>query len=233
MSLNILQQLSRQFHLHPSPEREQFIRGSLESSLAITQRLSTWSRGHSRTRPCSMRFHKQWQHPECPVMKWYNMQTQSSTKFSSIQHRRSLQAPFFHEFLLIKLTDGSICRVERMGEGSRADAIRRIGCRSHDIVQWIPSENDAAIHSSHQGSELIIEIHLPRTFDLLDVLAICYSIPATPANSVIHASEVQLLLSLPHHTCHSSPSYSAMGTSNNRGQMGGDSRRHARRYDPH
>lgn len=122
-----------------------------------------------------MKFHEEWQHPNCPVMKWYKIHTQSTT-FTSIQHRKDLQAPFFHEFLLIQLTDGSICRIERMGDGSRADAVRWIGCTSHDIIQWFAPGAYASCDLSRQPSELIVEVDCGRRFDLLDVLAICYSV---------------------------------------------------------
>lgn len=123
-----------------------------------------------------MKFHKEWQHPDCAVMKWYKLQSQSSTRFTSIQHRRTLEAPFFHEFLLIELTDGSICRVERMGDGSRTDAVRWIGCTSYDIIQWFTSKDYNASPLSGQPSELITQVDFGRTFDLLDVLAICHSV---------------------------------------------------------
>ncbi|KAG8796012.1 hypothetical protein FRC12_006341 [Ceratobasidium sp. 428] len=126
-----------------------------------------------------MRFHSEWRHPECPVVRWYSQQCRSSTKFQSIEHRRSLYGPFYHEFLLLKLTDGAVCRVERTGESSRADAIRYIGCTAYDLIQWF---SKADYHLCPiESSELIAEVHLGREFDILDVLAVCYSIRNTKA----------------------------------------------------
>ncbi|KAG8796008.1 hypothetical protein FRC12_006337 [Ceratobasidium sp. 428] len=127
-----------------------------------------------------MRFHSQWGHKTCPVMGWYSQQRQSSTAFQSIEHRRTLEGPFYHEFLLLKLTDGAVCRVERTGEGSRTDAIRYMGCTAHDLIQWF-SEADYTSFSVKSPSESIAEINLGREFDILDVLAVCYSIQNTKA----------------------------------------------------
>ncbi|KAG8678041.1 hypothetical protein FRC08_018108, partial [Ceratobasidium sp. 394] len=79
--------------------------------------------------------------------------------------------------------DGAVCRVERTGEGSRTDAIRSIGCTAHDLIQWF-TENDYDQFSSKHSSELIAEVDLCREFDILDVLAICYSIQNTKVCSV-------------------------------------------------
>ncbi|KAG8704922.1 hypothetical protein FRC09_003250 [Ceratobasidium sp. 395] len=125
-----------------------------------------------------MKFHLAWRHKDCPVMGWYHQQVQSSTKFWSIEHCRNIEGPFYHEFLLLKLTDGNVCRVERVGDGSRADAVRYIGCPAHDLIQWFSSP-DYEIFSAKSPSERLAEVNLGQEFDILDVLAICYSIQNT------------------------------------------------------
>ncbi|KAG8787205.1 hypothetical protein FRC12_015817 [Ceratobasidium sp. 428] len=127
-----------------------------------------------------MKFHSEWQHPSCPVLGWYSQQCRSSTKFQSIEHRRSLDGPFFHEFLLLMLTDGAVCRVERTGEGSRADAIRQVGCAAYDLTQWF-SKIDYELSPIKSSSERIAKVDLGREFDILDVLAVCYSVQNTKA----------------------------------------------------
>ncbi|KAG8732598.1 hypothetical protein FRC11_012417 [Ceratobasidium sp. 423] len=125
-----------------------------------------------------MTFHNDWQHEDCPMMKWYNLQNVlgSSTKFRSIDHRRDSEGPYFHEFLLIKLTDGAICRVERTGQGSRVDAVRSIGCDAKDYIQYFPpTKYESSIRNS-RSSELVAEIHFPRDLDIMDVLAVCYAV---------------------------------------------------------
>ncbi|KAG9085686.1 hypothetical protein FS749_004233 [Ceratobasidium sp. UAMH 11750] len=130
-----------------------------------------------------MKFHEQWQDGGCPVMGWYKQQNQTSTRFQLIEHRKNLDGPFYHEFLLLKLTDGAVCRLERTGDGSRADALRYTGCISNDLIQWF-SADDYAKFSEAMPSNLVAEIDLQQEFDILDVLAICYSIQKIKACGV-------------------------------------------------
>lgn len=120
-----------------------------------------------------------------------------STKFRTIERWCDVHPPFLHEYLLIRLADGGICRLERMGRGSDSDAIRRLGCRAHDIIQWFapgkyPPENRSKDTSkdisknppddwSTYPQELIIQIEFPQyiEFDLLDVLEVCYAVHRT------------------------------------------------------
>lgn len=97
----------------------------------------------------------------------------------SIQHWRTKKPPFFHEYLVILLDDGALCRVERMGEGSHRNAIKRIGCTAHDIIQWFSASEYEADLASKEPADLVWQIHFPRKFDLLDVLAVCFSIQRT------------------------------------------------------
>ncbi|KAG8743055.1 hypothetical protein FRC10_000437 [Ceratobasidium sp. 414] len=163
-----------------SLEHDEFIGSSLASSGHLSERMLAWSRPNDRERLFSMRFHGEWRHKDCPVMGWYDQQRKSSTRFRSIEHRRNVEGPFFHEFLLLKLTDGAVCRVERTGEGSRADAIRSTGCTAHDFIQWFTKSNYDQF-SAKCPSVPIAEVDLCREFDILDVVAICYSIQNTKA----------------------------------------------------
>ncbi|KAG8734947.1 hypothetical protein FRC10_011160 [Ceratobasidium sp. 414] len=161
-----------------SAERTEFVESSLASSGRLSERMLAWSRSNERGRLFPMRFHGEWQNQQCPVMGWYEQQRGTSTRFRSVEHRRNAQGPFFHEFLLLKLTDGAVCRVERIGDGSRADAIRYFGCTAHDLVQWF-TQSDYDQFSAKSPSILIAEVDLCREFDILDVLAVCYSIQNT------------------------------------------------------
>ncbi|KAG9123606.1 hypothetical protein FRC07_014571, partial [Ceratobasidium sp. 392] len=161
-------------------ERSQYIGSSLTSSRAILDNISSWSNSNDRARPLVMKFHKEWRHDDCSVMRWYQQQTSSSTRFRSIEHRRSTEGPFFHEYLMPKLTDGAVCRVERMGDGSRTDAVRYIGCTANDLVQWL-SPGDFAAFKAAGTFEIIAEVDLALEYDILDVLAVCYAIQSTKA----------------------------------------------------
>ncbi|QRW11655.1 hypothetical protein RhiLY_10654 [Ceratobasidium sp. AG-Ba] len=161
------------FRSSKTRERIDLNGSSLAASGLLSNRLIGSSGSKGRESCFDMRFHEEWGNENCKVMQWYETQKVSSTRFQSIEHRRSIQGPFYHEYLLLKLTDGAICRVERMGEGSRTDAITYLGCTSYDLIQWIPEKNYglATIEST-----LIAEINLGREFDILHVLAVCYTI---------------------------------------------------------
>ncbi|KDN35093.1 hypothetical protein RSAG8_11875, partial [Rhizoctonia solani AG-8 WAC10335] len=168
---------------HQIRQRDEYISGSsLGSSLEISNRLS--SSLPAASRPLSLRFYSWWKARKCPVMKWYQEQSRWSTKFKSIEHRRELQAPFHHEYLLIHLDGGAICRLERMGEGTRADAIRPIGCRAHDIIQRFDKDMYNTHELSQVPSELLVQVEFPHGLDLLDILAICFSIQQVKESSV-------------------------------------------------
>ncbi|KAG8718799.1 hypothetical protein FRC09_012084 [Ceratobasidium sp. 395] len=168
------------FHWSEEKAHNEFIGSSLASSRLISDYLRAWVGSSDRGRPFAMKFHSEWMHDGCPAIEWYSQQLESSTKFRSIEHRRCLEGPFYHEFLLLKLTDKAVCKLERIGDGSRADAIRDIGCTSHDYIQWF-SEADYDSSSIKLLSKRIVEVDLGREFDILDVLAICYSIQKTRA----------------------------------------------------
>ncbi|KAH7338726.1 hypothetical protein B0J17DRAFT_628133 [Rhizoctonia solani] len=164
----------------PYLRRKQIIREALGSSLNVQGRLSGWSTHDPKLRPISMKFHDVWRDPDCAMMKWYNSLSPISTTFHSIQHRRNIDRPFHHEFLQILLDDGHICILERMGNGPDTDAVRWTGCSSHDIIQCFSQDQYTSWFLTRTPSELITEVNLPRNFDLIDVLAICYTIKRHP-----------------------------------------------------
>ncbi|KAG9075358.1 hypothetical protein FRC06_010135, partial [Ceratobasidium sp. 370] len=159
----------------------EYVNASLASSRTILQRASMWSSHTSREGIHIMRFHFEWRDPLCSVEQWYQVQlrqsqeTGSTTRFTSIQHHRTRESPFFHEFLLIPLADGSYYRVERTGVGSNIDAITPSGCAACDMIEWFTATKYEA-HALDRPSDLVAEIQFPFEFDILDVLAVCYSI---------------------------------------------------------
>ncbi|KAJ1301888.1 hypothetical protein OPQ81_000728 [Rhizoctonia solani] len=102
-----------------------------------------------------------------------------SKRFKIIERWRDVNPPFFHEYLLIHLLDGGVCRLERLGQGLELDAIRQLGCQAHDIIQWFPPGEYKPEKLSENPQELVIQVDLPREFDLLDVLEICYTVKKT------------------------------------------------------
>ncbi|KAG8697828.1 hypothetical protein FRC08_006304 [Ceratobasidium sp. 394] len=164
---------------HEAEQRNKFINGSLASSIS-SRRMFLWSESVKRARLQGIRFHSDWQHPDCTVMRWYNDQSASSRKFQTIEHRRDIRGPFYHESLSPRPTDGAVCRLERAGEGLQADAIRYTGCAAHDLIQWFGPKDHAKFESEHP-SALISEVGFPFEYDIIDALAVCYSVQNTKA----------------------------------------------------
>ncbi|CAE6440423.1 unnamed protein product [Rhizoctonia solani] len=161
---------------------QSYVNDSSGSSGALLTAAATFLGRGSREKLCLMTFHQDWNHEDCPVMKWYNLQNVpgSSTKFRSIEHRRDSERTYFHEFLLIKLTDGAICRVERTGQGLSIDVFRSNGCDTHDYIQYfLPTEYESSIFNS-RPSKLVAEIEFPCDLDIMDVLAVCYAVHKRP-----------------------------------------------------
>lgn len=156
-----------------SEQCKDYITRSLVSPLVLDNRLRTSS--NDRSGPLSMKFHKEWRHPDCPVNKWYAQRVGSSTQLKSVQHWRNRKVPYHHEYLLIEFADDAVCRLERVGVGSRSAAIGRVGCTAHDIIQHFPPQTYRNTLLAADPSDLIVELDV-EGFDLLDVLAICYGV---------------------------------------------------------
>ncbi|KAG9079142.1 hypothetical protein FRC06_007939, partial [Ceratobasidium sp. 370] len=123
-----------------------------------------------------IKFDAGWRNPECTVEKWYQTQferlreQQSTTRFAAIEHRRTIDPPFSHEFLLIPLAEGSYHRVERTGVGSNAHAIVPSGYAACDLIEWFPRDKYEEFILD-KPSTLVVEVQFPSEFDILDVLA--------------------------------------------------------------
>lgn len=146
---------------------------SLAPSRLIIDRGLAWSSNTNQNGHVSVAFPFDWNTRRGPIFDWY--EKQPCKRFESIQHRQNQDAPFFHQFLLIRLTDGSLCRVERLGDGIQLDAIRKTGSLAHDLMEtFTPDAYEIFVHD--KPSDLIAEIRFPHEFDLMEVLAIYYSI---------------------------------------------------------
>ncbi|KAG9097558.1 hypothetical protein FS749_006007 [Ceratobasidium sp. UAMH 11750] len=104
---------------------------------------------------------------------WY--QEQACTHFQSLQHRKERSGHFQHEFIVLKLENNSICRIERMGDPDASfNAIGAQGIAAHDVIQSFPSNklSEACLETS----DVVAEIQFPCYFDLKIVLLICRAI---------------------------------------------------------
>lgn len=172
---------SNRFWQHHWRINRAFVNASLVQSSDILRRASPWSNHTQREGLLTIKFDLGWRNHMCIVERWYQTQKQrsqeqcSTTHFASIQHRRTCNAPFFHEFLLIPLADGSLYRLERTGVGSDKEAISPSGCTALDLIEWFPKDKyNSFIHD--KPCELITEVSFPCEFDVIDILAVCYSI---------------------------------------------------------
>ncbi|KAG9089888.1 hypothetical protein FS749_000969 [Ceratobasidium sp. UAMH 11750] len=158
----------------------EFAKNFFESARRAAKREKNWSSPWGLSRLLSMQFHEDWMHDECPVMMWYwNLRNNNvDTRIWSIQHHRSTEGPCYHEFLVLYLVDGSVCRVEREGDGINAHALRYAGCSARDLIQWF-TESEYPGFANDYPSSLLVEVEIGREFDLLDVLAVCYSVQQT------------------------------------------------------
>ncbi|KAG8727625.1 hypothetical protein FRC11_012796, partial [Ceratobasidium sp. 423] len=114
----------------------------------------------------------EWLHPNCPVYGWYRrVASRSSTRFTSIEYRSTITSSSFrHEYLVVILADGAVCRLDRDEPFFLPD-----GAPAIDSIRWLPAEGYPHVildSKLKEPSELIMEVEFPREFDLLDILAI-------------------------------------------------------------
>lgn len=143
--------------------------------------MSTWSRAPTnRSLEASKEkqnrspivFSQDWDSKVDPIFGWY--QQLSCATFATIQYRREYKAPFHHEFLCAKLSDGNLCRLERFGDpDARADAVTKTGSIAQDLANIYPGDYLAIFD---QGSEVLLEVTFQQEVDLIHVLEICYNI---------------------------------------------------------
>ncbi|KAG8728935.1 hypothetical protein FRC11_009907 [Ceratobasidium sp. 423] len=97
-------------------------------------------------------------------LDWYK--EQPSTKFNSFQHRKE-QGGFRHEFIVLKMADGSLCRVERTGDpDARTRALTLQGSAAYDLIQSYRPDEIAKAHLD--TSTIVADVHLPGELDLKD-----------------------------------------------------------------
>ncbi|KEP55469.1 tyrosine kinase catalytic domain protein [Rhizoctonia solani 123E] len=137
---------------------------SLSSAISVSNQCLVWSRGRGGTGQVKLQF------PMEP--HWYN--EQPCTTFLSLQHRKEFSG-FRHEFIVLEFINGSICRIERMGDpDAPLYSLSSKGTLAHDVAQYFLKEDieDARLDTS----EIVSQISFPYAVDLKDVLYICRAI---------------------------------------------------------
>ncbi|KAF8592930.1 hypothetical protein BDV93DRAFT_567144 [Ceratobasidium sp. AG-I] len=105
-------------------------------------------------------------------LSWYY--EQPCREFQSWQHRK-VRSGLRHEYIVLFFLDGSICRLERMGDPfARVEALTSRGTTAHDIAQCF--RPDQICKARIDDSDIVVEVTLPEARDLIDVLRVCRAI---------------------------------------------------------
>jgi hypothetical protein len=162
------------FRSDPSLQDSPSFRPSINPSVFPASSLE-WSKGTDAGGPLRIQFPYRWDTQRGPAFDWYRRQP--TTCFRTLQYRKERQKPFCHEFIMVKLVDGPICRFERMGDpDAPTKAVTRTGSVAYDIVQYFVK---LELEKVDEESDVVAEIEFSCEFDLLDVLSICYAISKT------------------------------------------------------
>ncbi|CAE6488743.1 unnamed protein product, partial [Rhizoctonia solani] len=138
----------------------------LGSSTSICNPALAWAMGHGGKGRLIIEF------PFALDSGWYA--EQPCTKFKTFEHRKE-QTGFRHEYIALRLLDGSVCRIKRTGDpNARFDALSHHGSIAYDMIQCFrPEDIDQACLSS---SDVVAKIILPYEFESMDMLKICRAI---------------------------------------------------------
>ncbi|KAG8745907.1 hypothetical protein FRC10_006711 [Ceratobasidium sp. 414] len=108
---------------------------------------------------------------------WYNKRRYLKVK--TIQYRKEFHAPFRHEYLVVFLSDGSICRFDRRPDPNvPLDALRERGSEAYDTVEEITSSMLAGPSGEH--SECLATLAFKDELDLFFIFLVCYGIQSDP-----------------------------------------------------
>ena len=110
-------------------------------------------------------------------MEWHNRQRgKGSTVIEKLHLRRSLLAPYHHEYIVLFTRGGPIYRVDRRPDPNTPfDTIMRTGCKTYDTIQSVESR---ILEELEQTSDCVVELHWQgeQSIDLLFILSICFAL---------------------------------------------------------
>ncbi|KAG8716989.1 hypothetical protein FRC09_014913 [Ceratobasidium sp. 395] len=109
---------------------------------------------------------------------WYNKRRY--LKVNTIQYRKEFHAPFRHEYLILFLSDGSICRFDRRPDPSvPLDALKERGSEAYDTVEEITTSTLEG-PSIQATSECLATLTFRNELDFFFVFLVCYGIQSDP-----------------------------------------------------
>lgn len=104
------------------------------------------------------------------IFEWYK--GIRSTAVALIQLRKEFEEPFRHEFILVVLQGGGLCRLDRRGDPHvPTQTLSSSGSEAHDTVHELSS-----LGTVESTSECLVELRPNGTIDLAFILSICFSI---------------------------------------------------------
>ncbi|KAG8715087.1 hypothetical protein FRC09_016947 [Ceratobasidium sp. 395] len=105
---------------------------------------------------------------------WYK--EKRNLKAKTIQYRKEFRPPFRHEYLVISLSDGSICRFDRRPDPSvPLDALREGGSEAYDTVEEMTPAMLAS-PNIQTTSECLATLTFQDELDLFFIFLVCYGI---------------------------------------------------------
>ncbi|KAJ1302297.1 hypothetical protein OPQ81_001114 [Rhizoctonia solani] len=140
--------------------------------VASSNKASGSSLGHSQT-PHRIDYSSGWRTGE--TEQWY--QKQPCTRFTQLQYRKERKKPWEHEYIVVELENGTVCRFDRRAQAqSLADALTTKGLGAEDTAHVIRKDDKEHYPEINKGSDLVLRMHFPDGQDILSILGICYGI---------------------------------------------------------
>ncbi|CAE6380269.1 unnamed protein product [Rhizoctonia solani] len=110
-----------------------------------------------------------------PTEAWYK--DQPCTKFTQLQYRKERAKPWEHEYILVELDNGTVCRFDRRARTQNfADAFTSEGLDAEDTAHVIHKSDKEHYYAIINDSDLVLCMHFPDGQDILSILSICYGI---------------------------------------------------------
>ncbi|CAE6528648.1 unnamed protein product [Rhizoctonia solani] len=142
------------------------------SFVASANKIVGSSMGHSQV-PHRIDYSGGWR--TGPTEEWYK--SQPSTKFTQLQYRKERKKPWEHEYIVVELENGTVCRFDRRARAENlVDAFTSEGLDAEDTAHVIHKGDKKHYLEINNDSDLILCMHFPDGQDILSILGICYSI---------------------------------------------------------
>ncbi|KAG9074998.1 hypothetical protein FRC06_010337, partial [Ceratobasidium sp. 370] len=107
---------------------------------------------------------------------WYN--ARKDLKVNTIRYHKEFHAPFRHEYLVVFLSDGSICRFDRRPDKNVPfDTLKEHGSEAYDTVEEITPDT---LKRQSKDSECLAILTFQNDLDLLYIFLVCYGIQSDP-----------------------------------------------------